>query len=411
MPGDEISRLGEARRNALVLSAAFAIMGAASPVAISLGGLAGHYLLGADKSLATAPVTGFSIGLALGALPASLVMREIGRRAGFMTGAMSTALGGTVACAALFISHFWLFAVGLGLIGVGASFVQQYRFAAADASPESFRARAISWVMLGGIFAAVIGPQTVIFTRNLFEPVAFAGAFAALVPLAAVGICVLAFLRMPSESGSAAQDDVTAALPARPLAEIMMQPRFVTALVCGVSSFALMTFMMTGAPLAMVECGFSTDLATLGIQWHVLAMFGPSFITGRLIGRFGVDSVVAAGLLLLMACAVIAYLGIDLWNFWLSLVLLGVGWNFGFIGATAMLTSTYRASEKNKVQGTHDAILFAGVAIASFASGYVHNHYGWDAISAIIWPVALVSMALLVLQAWREKRQLRLVSS
>lgn len=393
---------GLARRNAILLAAAQAIVGSAAPISISMGGLAGQYLLGADKSLATLPVTGFNIGVAFGAVLAASLMKRAGRRYGFMTGAALPAIGGLVAALALFQGSFWLFALGLAIVGFGNAFVQQYRFAAADAAPAGFKPQAISLVLVGGVFAAVIGPQTVIYTREAFAPVMFAGSFVALVPLAFVGVAVLSLLRIP-EQGTLAADSATAE-PSRPLLQIISQRRFVTALACGVGSYALMTFMMTGAPLAMVGCGFSPDLATLGIQWHVMAMFAPSFFTGRLIARFGSEKIVATGLLILIACAVVAHLGIELWNFWLALVLLGLGWNFGFIGATAMVTSCYRPSEKNKVQGFHDVVLFTTVAAASLASGQVLNAFGWNALNLAVWPVALACLALLALGFMRGRR-------
>jgi MFS family permease len=178
-----------------------------------------------------------------------------------------------------------------------------------------------------------------------------------------------------------------------------MTQRFMTGMVCGIGTYALMTFMMTGAPLAMVVgCGFSSDLATLGIQWHVIAMFAPSFFTGVLISRFGPEKIVAIGLLILMACAVVAHWGIALWNFWGALVLLGIGWNFGFIGATAIVASSYRPSEADKVQGFHDIILFSTVAVASFSSGKVFTAYGWSVMNLLVWPVTLLCLVLILLQ-------------
>lgn len=392
--------LGLAKRNAFVLAAANAFIGACAPIAISLGGIAGAYLLDEDKSLATAPVTGFNIGVALGALPAAWLMRLIGRRYGFMGGAIVSGLGGLISAIALFRLDFWLFAAGLMVLGMGGAFVQQFRFAAADNAPDSFKAQAISWVLIGGIFAAIIGPQTVIFMRDFFAPIQFAGAYASVIGLSFMGIVVLSFLHVHENTVLLEHESEE---PARPLLEIINQPRFLTALACGVCSFALMSFMMTGAPLAMIGCGFSTDLATLGIQWHVLAMFGPSFFTGKLIARFGRETIVATGLIILIGCAIVGSMGIELWNFWLALVLLGVGWNFGFIGATAMVTTTYRASEKNKVQGVHDVILFGTVAFSSLMAGKVLNTLGWDGINMIMWPIALACLLLLGLQVRADR--------
>jgi MFS family permease len=382
----------EARRTAFILAAAQAIIGSAAPIAISVGGLAGQYLLAADKSLATAPITGFNVGVALGALPAAAIIRSLGQRGGFMTGTIITALGGLVATLALFHPNFWLFAFGLAVLGIGGAFVQQFRFAAADNAPSEFKARAISFVLAGGIVTAILGPQIVIFTRELFAPVMFAGSFASILVLSAVGAIILSFLRIPSRAAGKAE---IADSDARPLSEIVTRPRFVAALFCAVGSYALMSFVMTGAPLAMVGCGLSTDDAMLGISWHVMAMFAPSFFTGSLIHRFGAERIVAAGLILLVACAVVALSGLALWQFWTALILLGLGWNFGFIGATAMVADSYRPSEKGKVQGFHDFVLFGSVAFASLMSGAVYNAWGWEMLNWIVFPVtALCFVAL-----------------
>lgn len=378
----------EARRNAVVLAAAQAVMGACAPIAISMGGLGGSFLLGADKSLATAPVTGFNVGVALGALLAATLARTLGRRNAFLSGTCVSAVGCGVAALGLFEAQFWLFALGLLFIGSGNAFVQQYRFAAADNAPQAFKARAISLVLGGGVFAAIIGPQTVIFTRELFDPVPFAGAFVAAIGLAALAAIILSFLRLPRDEPKPVHQAATAG--ERPLSQILAQPRLLVAFLCAVGSYGLMSFVMTGAPLAMVGCGFGTDDAVHGIQWHVMAMFGPSFFTGSLIARFGKEKIVATGLALLVACAAVALSGVALWQFWLSLILLGIGWNFGFIGATAMLTDTYRASEKNKVQGLHDFLLFGTVALASLLSGQVYNAFGWAMLAWIVFPVVLV---------------------
>jgi predicted MFS family arabinose efflux permease len=392
----------EARRTAYILAASQAIIGSAAPISFAIGGLAGYYLLYADKSLATLPITGFSLGLAIGALPAAAIIRRIGQRSGFMFGTAVTAIGGAVATLALFRAEFWLFVFGLVLLGAGGAFVQQFRFAAADNAPPQFKANAISFVLAGGIITAIIGPQIVIFTRELFAPVMFAGSFASIIGLAAVGAIILSFLRVkePVHDHQAASE-----AGARPLKEIVTEPRFAAALTCAVGSYTLMSFVMTGAPLAMVGCGFSPDEATLGISWHVMAMFGPSFFTGRVIQRFGAERVVAFGLLLLIACAIVALSGIALWQFWTALILLGLGWNFGFIGATAIVSTAYRPSEKSKVQGFHDFVLFGAVAFASLMSGAVYNAYGWDTLNWIVFPVSAICLAALATLSLAQRRQ------
>lgn len=383
-----------ARRTAIIFAAAQAVVGSAAPIAFSLGGLAGFYLLGDDKSLATLPVTGFTVGVAVGAIPAGGLIKRLGQRPGFMLGTGITALGGLLTTLSLYESSFWLLTFGMLAMGFGGAFVQQFRFAAADNVPPPYKARAISLVLAGGIVTAILGPQIVIFTREMLAPVMFAGSFVSIIGLAAVGALILSFLR--------ARDTVpvqtsTSDLPARPLGEIVRQPLFAAGLLCAVGSYALMSFLMTGAPLAMVGCGFTPDEATLGISWHVMAMYAPSFFTGSLIARFGKEKIVGLGLALLVACAIIGLSGIQLWQFWTSLILLGLGWNFGFIGATAMVAETYRPSEKGKVQGFHDFVLFGTVAVASFMSGVVYNAWGWEMLNYILFPVVGVCLAGLLL--------------
>ena len=384
---------GAARRATFILAGSQAVVGSAAPIAFALGALSGHYLLAEDKSLATLPVTGFTVGMALGAVPAAALIKRIGYRLGFQSGTAVTALGGVVSALGLLGFSFWLFVAGMLVLGIGGAFVQQVRFAAADYAPPAFKARAISLVMAGGVVTAILGPQIVIFTRDLFAPVMFAGSFAAIVGLAALGAAILLFLPA-RKSGAAVVSGLDEA--ARPLGEIMRQPRFVVGLACGIGAYALMSFVMTGAPLAMVGCGFTPDEATLGISWHVMAMFAPSFFTGRLIARFGAEAVVAFGLALLVACAVVALSGIQLWQFWTALVLLGIGWNFGFIGTTAIIAETYRPSEQGKVLGVHDFILFATVALASFMSGVVYDKWGWETLNWATFPVVLLCLAGLV---------------
>lgn len=390
--------IAEAKRTAFILAIAQAITGAAAPVAISMGALAGVYLLDADKSLATAPVTGFNVGVALGALPAGWLGRKIGQKYAFMTGSLITAIGGALACAAVFQGAFWPFVAALLFLGGGGSFTQQYRFAAADNAPHHFKSQAISWVLGGGIISAILGPQSVILTKDMFLPIQFAGSYGAITLFGIAGFFVLATLKIQAPS---AVENKTIGSSGRPLWEIVRQRKFVVALLCSVCTYSLMSFVMTGAPLAMVQCGFSITDATLGIQWHVLAMFGPSFFTGKLIARFGKEPIVAAGLLILIACALVAMSGIALWQFWLALVLLGLGWNFGFIGATAMVTDCYDAQERGKVQGFHDFVLFSSVALSSLFSGKVLLVWGWNALNATIFPVSavcLIALGVLILR-------------
>jgi len=364
--------------------------GASAPVNIALGGVVGSYLLDEDKSLATLPITAYNIGVAIGALIANAFMRRMGRKLGFMIGTVIGFLGMIFSGLTITMASFWLFCAALAINGIAGGFVQQYRFAAADRGTSDFKPKAISWIMAGGIAAAIIGPQLVIYAGDLAQPVPYAGAFYAATILFVLSFVALSFLNPSNLSQVEVEDAVDE--PERTLWKIASQPRFFIALLCGTSSYALMSYVMTGAPLAMIGHGHSEHHSHLGIQWHVMAMFAPSLITGSLISRFGKEVIVATGLVILIVCGLVALAGLELANFWGSLILLGLGWNFGFIGATAMITDTYRPSEKNRAQGLNDVVLFSSVAIASLLSGVTLNFYGWYFLNWVIFPVAIVCL-------------------
>ncbi len=378
-----------AKHNAVVLAVAMALGGSSPAIVVSLGGLVGQ-ALASNKELATLPVSLLNLGLAIGTIPAAMLMRKAGRRIGYVIGAGIGVAGGCLAAFGIASYSFVLFCLGTLIIGSYGSFNQSYRFAATDAASEAFKPRAISWVMTGGLVAGVVGPQTVIWTRDLVQAAPFAGAFLGQAALAFLSMIAVSFLR-PAPVSIAS----TTAGGGRPLLEIVRQPRFIVAAVTGLVSYSLMTFMMTAAPLAMIGCGHSVGAAALGIQWHILAMFGPSFFTGRLIGRFGKGRVTAAGLLLIALSAVIGLSGISIGHFWLTLILLGVGWNFGFIGATALVTECYRPEERTKVQAANDFLVFGSVAVASFSSGKLLNAGGWDSVNWLVFPPVVVALILL----------------
>lgn len=381
-----------ARRNVLVLTVASALGAASPPIIISLGGIVGQ-TLSPNPALVTLPVSLYSLGLALGTIPAALVMRHLGRRGGYLIGATIGLASGLVAAFGIVAATFVVFCTGTFLAGFYGAYVQSYRFAAADTAAPNFRAKAISWVMIGGLIAAVIGPQLVIWTRDALPAAPFAGSFVSQAALAALALPVLMFLRIPVAAPAQA-----ASGGGRPLREILMKPRFILAVATGIVSYGLMTFVMTAAPIAMVGCGHTVGEAALGVQWHVLAMFAPSFITGNLISRFGKEKVAAAGLVLIALSGIVALSGLDLSHFYISLILLGVGWNFGFIGATAMVTECHTAEERSKVQGANDFLIFGSVATASFFAGTMLNASGWETINWLVFPaVALAVVPLL----WR----------
>ncbi len=375
--------------NAIVLSLAQACNGSINAIAISLGALGGAWLVPDKLALATLPVAAYSAGSAIFAMPVALLGRVFGRKMSFIIGSIIGIFGALMSMLTMQQGAFGLFCFAYLLIGGAGAFVQQYRFAAADTGDDKFKSQAISWVLTGGVLAAFIGTEVVLRTKDLFLPLPFAGAFAGMAGLLLLGIGILLFLK---PVGSAHMTEVVSPTVERRVGEIVKQPVFIVALLCAVATYALMTFMMTGAPLAMKHHGHTEAEAVLGIRWHVLAMFGPSFFTGALIVRFGKLPIMAIGLGLLILCAVVALSGLELWNFWTSLILLGVGWNFGFIGATALLGEAYSASEKNKIQGLHDFILFTLVALASLASGATLNSYGWSGIAIVLIPVSVLAL-------------------
>ena len=386
-----------ARRTALILAFAQALGGAAPSIVVALGGLVGT-TLASDPSLATLPVSVFQLGLAAGTIPAAMMMRRFGRRSGYLLGATTGILAGSVAAGGIALASFAVFCLGTFMSGFYAAYVQSYRFAAADTASEAFRPRAISWVMTGGVLAGVVGPQTVIWTRDLTPDAPFAGGFLGQAALALCSLALLACLRHvppPPRTGMAS---------GRPLREIMAQPRFQIAVVTGLVSYGLMSFLMTAAPVAMVaECGHSLASATLGIQWHILAMYGPSFFTGRIISRFGTERVIVAGLLLIAAAAAVGLAGITVAHFWVALVLLGVGWNFSFIGATTLVTTCYRPEERTKTQAANDFLVFGSVAIASFSSGKLLSLGGWVTVNWLaLPPIAIVLVLLLATSRTRS---------
>ncbi len=387
-----------ARHNIFVLTAAQALGAASPPIIISLGGLVGQQL-SSDPALVTLPVSLFSLGLALGTLPAAFIMRAFGRRNGYLLGAGFGMTAGLVAAFGIFTSSFIIFCLGTFIAGFYAAYVQSYRFAATDAATGALKARAISWVMVGGLIAAIIGPQLVIWTRDALPDTPYAGSFISQAALALLAIPVLLLFRSPKAAKAASTGD-----GGRSLKEILLSPRYMLAVAAGVVSYGLMTFVMTAAPIAMVGHGHSVDHAALGIQWHVLAMFAPSFFTGLLITRFGKERVTAVGLLIIALSAIVALSGLDLTHFWISLILLGIGWNFGFIGATAMVAECHTPEERGKAQGANDFLVFGTVACASFFAGSLLHSSGWQTINWLIFPAVALILVPLVWQSARKQR-------
>jgi predicted MFS family arabinose efflux permease len=387
-----------ARRNAVILAVAQGLAGANNAVLVSTGAIIGA-MLAPDRSFATVPISIYVLGMWMGTLPVGWLARNYGRRTSFFVGTMFGVLTGLTACAAVLSASFALFCLAAIFSGFYASAHQSYRFAAADTASAAFRPKAIAWVMTGGILAAFFGPQLVIGTKDLWQPYLFAGTYLAQAVVAVISAAVLTLVNIPKPPPR------TASNAGRPLSELARQPRFIAAVACGVASYSMMNMVMTSAPLAMVECNHSVADATLGIQWHMLGMFVPSLVTGSLILRVGVERMVALGLALIVLSAIISIAGISLWHFWIGLCLLGVGWNFAFVGASTMVTQCHRPEERNKVQSFNDFLVFGSMAIGSFSSGAVLAGFGWAAVNNIVFPVILSAGALLAWQAFRLRPQ------
>jgi MFS family permease len=396
---DPISHSGTndalARRNALVLAVAQALAGGNMTVVVATSAIIGA-VLAPDKSLATLPITTMVFGLWLGTLPIGYLARRHSRRFALQTGSFFGVISGLISFWATMIGSFPLLLIGTFCAGLYAAAHQSYRFAATDTASESFRAKAVSWVLAGGVFAAVLGPQLVIFTKDLMAPHLFAASFLGQSACAALAAGVLTLVNIPPVPAKPVE-------PPRPLLHITLTPQFIVAVACGVVSYAMMNMVMTSAPLAMIECGHSVTDSALGIQWHVLAMYAPSFVTGHLINRFGVSRVIAAGLALLVAAAAIGIAGISVAHFWADLVLLGLGWNLSFIGATTMVTRCHRPHERNKVQAFNDFLIFGSMALSSFSSGQLLARFGWSTVNEVIFPAVLLAAALLAWFALRSR--------
>jgi MFS family permease len=384
-----------ARRNALVLATAQALAGGNNTVIVSTGGIVGA-MLAPDKAYATVPISIMILGMWAGTLPVGMLSKAYGRRFALQVGSLVGAISGLICCWAVVHASFGLFLLGAFGSGLYAAAHQSYRFAAADTASEAFKPKAVSWVLAGGVFAGILGPQLVIFTQDIWPPYLFAATYIGQAVFALLTGLVLTLVNIPRPVVA------HGAKRGRPLAEIVRTPRFITAVVCGVASYSMMNLVMTSAPLAMVDCGHSVTTATLGLQWHVLAMFGPSFFTGSIIARFGIQRVILSGLALIGVAAIVGMSGISVAHFWTALILLGIGWNFAFIGATTMVTRCHRPEERNQVQAFNDFLIFGSMAIASFASGTLLASFGWSAVNQVVFPAILIAGGLLI---WWSARQ------
>src|SRR6201747_63764 len=395
--GDETSDAPRARSNVVRLAAAQALSGANSAVIFATGSIVGASLA-PSISLATVPLSMYVLGLASGTLPTGAISRAYGRRVAFIIGTGCGVLTGLLAAFAILRGSFVLFCCATFLGGLYGAVSQSYRFAAADGASVAYRPKAVSWVMAGGVFAGVLGPPLVQWTMDIWPPYLFAFSFVAQAVVAVVAMIVLSGVDAPKPAPSDLHGG-------RPLFMIARQPRFIAAALCGVISYPMMNLVMTSAPLAMKMCGLSVSDSNFGIQWHIVAMYGPSFFTGSLIARFGAPRIVALGLSLEALAAAIGLSGITAMHFWATLIVLGVGWNFSFVGASALVLETHRPQERNKVQAFNDFLVFGTMALGSFASGQLLANYGWSAVNIVVFPPVLLGLAVLAFASFAKRRR------
>ena len=393
-----------AKRNVTVLVAAQAILGGQMPMIFVVGGLAGGMLTD-NPCFATLPISLIVFGSMTTAPWLSPLMQKYGRKTGFFIGAIAGALGSAVSAYGLYVASFAIFLLGSYISGIYMSAQGFYRFAATDTASDSFRPKAISFVMAGGLISAILGPQLNKLVQDS-SVVPFLGSYMAIIALNVVGMFVFLLLRLPKGTSK----EPTATLAPRSRMQLLRDPSILVAIACGMVAYSLMNLVMTSTPLAVVGCGLTKNNANDIVSAHVIAMFLPSFFSGHLINRFGVEKIMGVGLLILGSAGIVALSGAELGNFYAALILLGVGWNFGFIGATTLLTRAHAPHERGRVQGMNDAIVFGCVTIASIASGGLMNCsggsvvQGWAAVNYAMVPFLLLAGAALLWLVITNKR-------
>ncbi len=386
--------------NVVRLAIAQALAGANSTVVYATGAIIGH-MLAPKASLATLPVSVFVIGMALATLPMGYIGRRFGRRTAFLTGNTCGVIVGLLAAYALKLQSFTLFCIAMLFGGAYAAVVLTFRFAAAECVDAAQKPRALSTVLAGGVAAGVLGPQLVSSTMDMSAHT-YTVTYLASAALAVVSGIILMGVKFSNRKPSA-QPSIH-----RPIGAVVMQPKFLIAMLCGVVSYMTMNFMMTTAPLAMDLCGIERVHSNFGIEMHVVAMYAPSFFTGRLISRFGAPIIIQCGLVLTGLAAVVGMTGMSISHFWLALVLLGVGWNFGFLGASALVLTCHTPEDGPRIQSINDFVVFGSMVVGSFISGGLLAAYGWTTVSGLLFPpVVIAIVGLLWLQ--RQQRQMSAV--
>lgn len=372
--------MDRAKKNVFLLAGCQAFNRMGSSMVVTTGAIIGAQLA-AEPTFATLPIAIMFVAQTLVTFPSSMLMKRMGRRVGFVLACLFGAVGGAVCAWAIVINSFWLFCggiIGLGMFNGTALF---YRFAAADSATPAYRSRAISLVLAGGVVAGVLGPELAKWSKDLFLPYVFSGVFVAIALNALAGIPLLYMADLPRPSMEEWRER------GRPLFVIAREPRFIVAVLVGVVSYAVMAFLMTVTPLAMIDCGQTFDNAAFVVQWHVVGMYGPAFFTGHVVQRFGTHNTMLMGALMLAGATAFAVTGLDLINFWGSMFLLGTGWAFMFVGASTLVTEVHTAAERAKTQALNDMILFGSVALASFAAAPALDGLGWNTLNYLTLPV------------------------
>ncbi|MBI2291672.1 MAG: MFS transporter [Betaproteobacteria bacterium] len=392
--------MDKAQKNVALLSACQGLLLTNNSILIATHALVG-YALAADKALATLPLTAYIIGAALTTMPASLLMRRLGRRTGFTLGAAFGIAGALICAWAAFAHHFWLLCAGALVLGVYNATGQYYRFAAADSASADFKSKAISLVLAGGIVGGILGPETSKISKDFFVQAAFAGSYLSLGVFCLLAIGLILLIDIPPLTVAERKES------GRPLTAIARQPAFLVAVLSAVVGYGVMNLLMTATPLAMVACQHPFSDAAFVIQWHVIAMFAPSFFTGTLIKRFGVVNVMLTGVALNLGCIAVALAGLEVAHFWGAMVLVGVGWNFMFIGGTTLLTECHTPSERGKVQGANDLAIFLTMIATSLSSGLLFTLQGWELMNQLAVPFLLLTgIAMLWLAAVQRRPRL-----
>lgn len=389
----------QTKKNVALLAVCQALGMSSLALSMTITALVGSRLAD-EPSMATLPLALQFMATMLTTIPASLFMRRFGRRAGFSVGAVIGLAGGLVSAKAVAMESYGGLCAGAFLLGIFSAHVAYYRFAAADTASDSFRSRAISLVLAGGIVAAFLGPELAKWTRELFPEAIFAGGYLSIAILAALSLILLQFIRIPGLS----QEEQR--FSGRPILEITRQPVFIVAALCAMVGYGAMNLIMVATPLAMVAHSHPFETAAFVIQWHVVGMYGPSFFTGHLIHRFGVVSILFLGAILVLCCVAINMTGVESFQFWTALVLLGLGWNFMFVGGTTLLTEAYRPEEKAKVQAFNDFLVFGTTTVTAFSSGALYSTLGWQAVNlGVVMPLILVLFATI----WLGRRRAAVV--